>query len=93
MQRVTKKIEPVRKHYWVTQCYGLLMASTNSCPVVNPLGKVSYMGWTNDFMWPKRMNTGRILYKAVNMNKTAKDQKKMLKKLKNNKKLRLMLKN
>ena len=86
MQRVTKKIEPAKKHYWATQCYGMLMASTNICPLANPLGKVNYMGWTTDFMWPKRMNTGRILYKAINMNKAAKNQKRILKKLKKIKK-------
>lgn len=33
-------------------------------PVKEPKLRYSYIGFTTDIGWPKKMNTGRVLYKS-----------------------------
>lgn len=51
-------------HYWVGNITGYVFSTGNVCPILKPPDRMKYMGTTEDIMWPKRMNTGRILYKS-----------------------------
>lgn len=51
-------------YYWVSKKYGVMMSTNNKCPYNKKRdGKISYLGFTNDADYPKRLNTGRLLHK------------------------------
>ena len=71
-------------HYWVGNITGCIFSTSNVCPVKNQkIDRLKYMGYTSDTGWPKKMNTGRILYKSSN--KMRRIQKKKCKILLNTK--------
>jgi len=51
-------------YFWVGNKSGYIWSCTLNYKL-NPKKKerLKYLGWTHDLGWPKRMNTGRILYK------------------------------
>lgn len=66
-----KKIELPKYHYWVGKYSGYVMKfqpafSKNKPSDPTPMygEKLSYMGYTTDTMWGKKMNTGRVLMKC-----------------------------
>jgi hypothetical protein len=59
-------------HYWISSKHGYLLSSSNYCPAKGTRkknGKISYIGFTFDEGWPKRMNTGRLYYAEVKKKK------------------------
>lgn len=72
------------QHYWIGNKTGLIMSTSSNCPIKKPKEKLKYMGYTTDYSWPKRMNTGRLLYKFNY--KSRKKNKKHIKMLSNAKK-------
>lgn len=50
------------KYYiWVAKKTGVIMSTTPVCPIRSNYDKISYMGYTYDLGYPKKMNTGRII--------------------------------
>lgn len=64
-------------HYWVGCKTGYVMSSSVDCHIKKPIDRLKYLGFTEDIGWPKKMNTGRILYKpnAKSHKKTRKYRK------------------
>ena len=55
----------IRYHIWVGNKTGYVFSSSNLAPVRKPKERLKYMGTTTDIGWPKKMSTGRILYKPI----------------------------
>ena len=68
-------------HYWIGNKTGLILSSSKECPILKPIERIKYLGYTEDVTWPKKMNTGRIIYKPTK--KAIRRQKKLRKRLKN----------
>jgi hypothetical protein len=50
----------VKIHIWLNN-EGIISSSDSICPVKKS-SRFKYMGYSHDIGWPKKMNTGRILY-------------------------------
>lgn len=62
-----------KSYIWVSTKVGLITTTSNTCPVTN--GKAKCLGYSFDIGYPKRLNTGRIIFKNYN-NKSWKKQRK-----------------
>jgi hypothetical protein len=52
-------------YFWVGNKSGYLWTCDfNSKPKPKKGERLKYLGWTTDFGWPKKLNTGRILHKT-----------------------------
>ena len=60
---------------------GCVMSTSSKCPVKKPVGKLSYMGFTKDISWPKKLSTGRILHKPDDKSKVRNRRKRKEKEL------------
>lgn len=73
--------ERQKYYFWLGVKTGYIFNTVERCPVVKkrPEETLRYVGFTFDIGWPKRMNTGRILYKpsSASMKKTRKQRKKL----------------
>ncbi len=66
-------------HIWVGKI-GYVWSTEKKCPVKDDIKMgMKYMGYTSDVGWPKKMNTGRLLYKTTD--KVRRKQKAKFKKL------------
>lgn len=79
MKQATEK-RPM--HYWVGTKHGYYLSSSRYCPVKSSRRnskwkkeKISYIGFTFDESWPKRMSTGRLFYAEVKKKKPSVDRK------------------
>lgn len=63
---IPKKVDYICKevyHFWVGNKTGYIFSTSKVCPIQRPKERLKYLGFTQDFGWPKKMNTGRILYR------------------------------
>lgn len=65
----------VIQYIWVGKKHGVIISSSSKCPLNYGRKKISYLGFTEDCGYPKKLNTGRILYKPKDR---VKKQKKLI---------------
>jgi len=65
-------------HYWVGNITGYVFSTGDTCPLTKPPDRLKYMGTTTDVMWPKKMSTGRLLFKPMNKSFRKQNRRKKL---------------
>ena len=63
-------------HVWISR-FGYRFSSTRNYPV-STMDKMKYIGHTTDMKWPKKMNTGRVLFEPQSKTLYGKKKKKAI---------------
>jgi hypothetical protein len=63
-----------KAYIWLSSKTGIISTTSEKCPVTN--GSAKCLGYTFEIGYPKRLNTGRIIYKNTNSKKWNKQFKK-----------------
>jgi hypothetical protein len=53
---------PMLYHIWISKSQGIISSTSYSKQAEVKSSEWKYMGYTTDTVYPKKMNTGRILY-------------------------------
>lgn len=63
-------------HFWIGTHEGVIMSTSNKCPLLKHASKMKYMGTSSDIGYPKKLSTGRMLHESNDKSRLRQRKKK-----------------